>query len=375
MAPEGAGMTDPSAAPPRWACALLRACVRRSDVESIPGDLLEEYGEGKRPSLGRVQADLWYLAQVFSVMWRVAWPGALAMIALRVVSFPLPGNWNPSVVPAPGVSVLDAAILLCAGYYGARRTGRFVTGVVAAGVTALGGFTVFAVTAVLTSPGLLRVPLEKPFTLVIACLILALAVTFGLVVGAVGALLGRRGSSRPRPRGSAHDGGPDPTRRQRPGAERRRGCVYDIVGVTVALVADDMRRSVAQPAFYMWLFGALVVVAIVLAVTSVLGMTWQAVGVRTREIGVRLALGARPDQVVSLFLWTEGLPVVSPSSGIGDHLRRPALSANSRRLPRTVRAANSAACLEHVAQGRTVLPHSVDYWNSSYLRGNSGVCR
>jgi hypothetical protein len=28
--------------------------------------------------------------------------------------------------------------------------------------------------------------------------------------------------------------------------------------------------------------------------------------------------------------------------------------------------------LEHVAQGRTVLPHSVDYWNSSYLSGNSG---
>ena len=78
----------------------------------------------------------------------------------------------------------------------------------------------------------------------------------------------------------------------------------------IALVADDMRRSVAQPAFYMWLFGALAVMAIVLAVTGVLGMTWQAVGLRTHEIGVRLALGARPDQVVSLFLRTEGLPVV-----------------------------------------------------------------
>ena len=45
---------------------------------------------------------------------------------------------------------------------------------------------------------------------------------------------------------------------------------------------------------------------------------------------------------------------------------------NTARLPRTDRAANSAACLEHVAQGGTVLPHRVDYWNSSYLSGNSG---
>ena len=45
---------------------------------------------------------------------------------------------------------------------------------------------------------------------------------------------------------------------------------------------------------------------------------------------------------------------------------------NATRLPRTDRAANSAASLEHAAQGETVLPHSVDYWNSSYLSGNGG---
>jgi len=56
-------------------------------------------------------------------------------------------------------------------------------------------------------------------------------------------------------------------------------------------VDDDMRRSVAQPAFYAWLFGALAATAVMLAVAGVFGMTWHAVVARTREIGIRVALG------------------------------------------------------------------------------------
>jgi hypothetical protein len=62
----------------------------------------------------------------------------LAVLALVVVKsvltafmlFPLAGRWNPSLVPAPNVSLLDALFFLGAGYYGARRTGRVATGVV-----------------------------------------------------------------------------------------------------------------------------------------------------------------------------------------------------------------------------------------------------
>jgi hypothetical protein len=55
-------------APPRWAYALLKSLLRPSDAESVPGDLLEEYREVKRPALGRRRADAWYIKQVLSVL-------------------------------------------------------------------------------------------------------------------------------------------------------------------------------------------------------------------------------------------------------------------------------------------------------------------
>jgi hypothetical protein len=98
--------------PPRAAYALLKSLLKPSDSESIPGDLLEEYREVRYPSLGPLRADVWYLKQVLSVLWRVAWPCVVAIIALRIVSFPLPRGWNPTLVPAPGVSLLDALVFL-----------------------------------------------------------------------------------------------------------------------------------------------------------------------------------------------------------------------------------------------------------------------
>ena len=83
--------------PPRVAYALLKSLLRPSDSESIPGDLLEEYREVRCPSLGPLRADVWYMKQVLSVLWRVAWPCVVAIIALRIVSFPLPRGWNPSL--------------------------------------------------------------------------------------------------------------------------------------------------------------------------------------------------------------------------------------------------------------------------------------
>jgi hypothetical protein len=166
--------------------------LRPVDCESIPGDLLEEYREARRPPLGSFRADVWYLRSVLSFFVRVLWPCALAIVALRIVSFPLPRGWNPSLVQAPGVSALDAIIFLWAGYYGSQRTGRLATGILTACVTSVIGFTIFFIYAALTNPALLLAPFEKPFIFVIIAVLLSIALGFAVVAGAAGAVVGRR---------------------------------------------------------------------------------------------------------------------------------------------------------------------------------------
>jgi hypothetical protein len=143
--------------PPRWAQAVLQCVLRPSDRESIAGDLLEEYRVAREPALGRLRADVWYVEQVLSIVWRPIWPSALAFavqsvfLALTVFrpghhaphQAPLPTFvaaafdffWYGSVAPAPGVSIVDAAIYFVAACCGARRTGLVRTGMLVAAVT------------------------------------------------------------------------------------------------------------------------------------------------------------------------------------------------------------------------------------------------
>ncbi len=183
-------MNDMMPAPPRWAELLLISLLKPADAESISGDLLEEYRAVRRPALGSFRADAWYIKHVLSVLWRILWPCAIAIAALHLVTFPLPA-WNPSLVPAPGVSLLDAAIFLWASFYGARHTGRVVTGVICAIVTSVLGFKITVAYAAVTTPGLLLAPFEQPFVMVILSLLFALALGFGVAVGTAGAVVGR----------------------------------------------------------------------------------------------------------------------------------------------------------------------------------------
>ena len=83
------------------------------------------------------------------------------------------------------------------------------------------------------------------------------------------------------------------------------------------VVFDDVRRGTdmfgetinrqRQRTVLLGLLGAL---GLTLAVVGVLGMTSYAVGRRTQEIGVRLAFGARPGQVVRAMLRDAALPIV-----------------------------------------------------------------
>jgi len=184
-------MIDRHARPSRLATILLRAVLRSADIESIPGDLLEEYREVKRPSLGPLRADMWYVAQVLSVLWRLIWPCVVAIGAVNLLSLALPRGWNPGLVPAPGVSVLDAVVLFGAGCYGAVRAGRVVTGLVTAVATSLVGFTLYFVYAAITRPSLLLAPFYNPFIFVILATLLFIALSFGVGAGLVGALVWR----------------------------------------------------------------------------------------------------------------------------------------------------------------------------------------
>ncbi|HVZ66405.1 MAG TPA: ABC transporter permease [Lacunisphaera sp.] len=77
-----------------------------------------------------------------------------------------------------------------------------------------------------------------------------------------------------------------------------------------------IEQQVKEPKFNMMLFNVLAGVALALAAAGIYSVLAYAVAQRTREIGVRMALGAGPGQVQRLFL-KSGLGMVAIGIGVG----------------------------------------------------------
>jgi putative ABC transport system permease protein len=84
----------------------------------------------------------------------------------------------------------------------------------------------------------------------------------------------------------------------------------------VATLQTLLDRSVAEPRFRTLLIAAFALVAVVLAAVGVYGLISYSVTERTREIGIRVALGARPRQVMGPVV-REGLALALVGVGIG----------------------------------------------------------
>jgi putative ABC transport system permease protein len=86
--------------------------------------------------------------------------------------------------------------------------------------------------------------------------------------------------------------------------------------VKVRTMEENMAATVAQPRFRTWLIGIFAAVALVLAAVGVYGVMSYTVTQRTNEIGIRVTLGAQPEDVFKTIVG-EGMRLALAGVGIG----------------------------------------------------------
>jgi putative ABC transport system permease protein len=88
------------------------------------------------------------------------------------------------------------------------------------------------------------------------------------------------------------------------------------VDLSQQTMSELVLASVARPRFNTFVLGAFAVVALVLAIVGVYGVMSHAVTQRTREIGIRMAIGAAPSHVLAVVL-RQGLTLTGIGAAMG----------------------------------------------------------
>jgi len=95
----------------------------------------------------------------------------------------------------------------------------------------------------------------------------------------------------------------------------------DLPMFAIRTMTERLQQSLWARRAYSWLFGAFAIIAVVLAAAGIYGVVSYAVSQRTQEIGIRMALGAQPRQVMGEILRSGMLMVlIGMALGVGGAL-------------------------------------------------------
>jgi putative ABC transport system permease protein len=97
--------------------------------------------------------------------------------------------------------------------------------------------------------------------------------------------------------------------------ETVRGIDRAVAIDSIVAMEDRLLTSLAQPRLYAVVLAVFAGFTLLLAASGLFGVLSYSVGCRTREIGVRAALGARPIQIVSLVMRQEALVAAAGLAG------------------------------------------------------------